>query len=66
MVKTYIDTYKKRPSGGDKYIKILETWLSTQQTHYKMKKYIMATPEIYNLWTEFINNDNYKKYFNCV
>ena len=31
--------------------------------NYKTKKEIMSNEEIYNLWTEFINNDKYKPYF---
>jgi len=34
-----------------------------QQQNYKNKKNIMKDENIYNLWTEFINNDKYKKFF---
>ena len=49
-------------------IKILKYYVSlyTQQRNFSKKTAIMATQAIYNLYTEFINNDNYKKYFNCV
>jgi len=64
-VKTYIDTNNKRPSSTDKNIKIkqLTNWIRTQQTNYPKKEYIMTNEEIYNLWTEFINDPNYTVYF---
>ena len=64
-VKQYIDTYKKRPSceDKDKDIKSLGTWLSNQQRNYKNKEKIMENQDIYDEWTAFINDDNYKKYF---
>jgi hypothetical protein len=64
-VKLYIDTTNKRPSSGDKIkeIKKLGQWICDQKKNYNNKKYIMKNEEIYNKWTEFINDDNYKKYF---
>ena len=38
-------------------------WISRQQKNYQEKKYIMIYEEIYNKWTEFINNNKYKIYF---
>jgi hypothetical protein len=64
-VKKYIDENKKRPScmSKDKEIKTLGVWISTQQNNYKTKSYIMSSEEIYNQWTDFINDDKYKEYF---
>ena len=60
-VKKYIDENDKRPSTND--ILGLGSWLSKQQTKYKLKEHIMKNPEIYNKWTEFITSEKYKKYF---
>ena len=60
----YIDNNNNRPSTNkDKYIKSLGQWIYDQQKNYKNKTKIMKNEEIYNKWTEFINNDKYKKYF---
>jgi len=65
LVKKYIDENNKKPSTTYKNneIKILGSWISNQQQNYKSKKNIMENENIYNLWTEFINNDKYKKFF---
>jgi superfamily II DNA or RNA helicase/antitoxin component HigA of HigAB toxin-antitoxin module len=64
-VKKYIDNNNKRPSRSDKndIIKFLCNWIGTQQKIYKTKTTIMSNPEIYNLWTNFINDPKYKDYF---
>jgi len=64
----YIDENNKRPSchNKDKQIKQLGSWIGTQKINYKKKKEIMLNEEIYNIWTEFINDIKYKKYFNNV
>jgi hypothetical protein len=64
-VKEYIDINKKRPLSTDKNknIKSLNIWTQHQISNYKIKKQIMENEEIYNLWTEFINDDKYKEYF---
>jgi len=64
-VKNYIDKNNKRPSSTDKNneIKSLGSWLCNQLSNYKNKKQIMQYQNIYNLWTEFINDDKYKEYF---
>jgi hypothetical protein len=64
-LKQYIDTNNKRPSNHDKDINIkqLATWLSHQVKNYKKKKEIMSNEEIYNKWTEFINDKKYISYF---
>jgi len=43
--------------------KNLCSWISTQITNSKERKQIMQIDEIYSLWTEFVNNARYKKYF---
>jgi len=65
QVKTYMDTNNKRPShhDKDKQIKQLGTWISTQQANYKKKAQIMTNEEIYNNWTNLLNDDKYKQYF---
>ena len=64
-VKEYIDEYKKTPLTKDKdnKIKTLGKWISHQKENYKKKKFCMSNTEIYKLWTEFINDEKYKKYF---
>jgi hypothetical protein len=62
-VKQYIDENNKRPSYADKDIKIklLGSWLGTQNRNYKIKKRIMKDEEIYCKYTQFMND--YEKYF---
>lgn len=62
-VKTYINKYKERPSkhNENECIKHLGSWISTQITNYKSKSCIMVNEDIYNKWTDFIND--YKDYF---
>ena len=64
-VKKYIDENDKRPSNHDsnKEIKQLGTWISTQLQNYKKKSQTMKNDEIYNQWTDFINDSKYSKYF---
>jgi hypothetical protein len=64
-VKEYIDNNNKSPSCSDKIIEIkqLGRWISHQQQNYKKKEKIMSNEEIYNEWTDFINNDKYKDFF---
>jgi predicted small secreted protein len=65
LVKSYIDMNTKRPSkrDKDKNIKQLGYWIHNQQTNYKTKSKIMKIQEIYNQWTDFINDIKYKEYF---
>ena len=65
QVKKYINENNKRPSAADKdkEIKTLGCWISCQQKNYKTKSYIMSSEEIYNKWTDFINNSKYNEYF---
>jgi superfamily II DNA or RNA helicase len=65
-VKEYLDTFNIIPSkhSKDEYIQQIGRWLSKQTSNYKNNKNIMKTnPEIYAQWTEFINDPQYKKYF---
>jgi hypothetical protein len=65
QVKTYMDTNNKRPSNSDKdkQISQLGSWISNQQTNYKKKAKIMINEEIYNNWTNLLNDAKYKQYF---
>jgi hypothetical protein len=67
-IKLYIDTNNKRLSTHDKGIKIkqLGIWINCQQKNYKKKEFIMKNSEIYNLWTDFMNDSKYKVYFECT
>ena len=64
-VKIYIDRNNKLPSAyyKNKGIKRISKWIDHQITNYNTKKYIMLNEEIYKIWTEFINSNNYKEYF---
>jgi hypothetical protein len=61
----YIKTNKKLPSSThiEKEIRILGEWLYTQKKSVKNKSHIMKNKEIYDKWTNFINDSNYKVYF---
>jgi hypothetical protein len=63
-IKEYININKNIPSYGNKNkdIKQLGTWLSQQKINYKNKTDIMKNEEIYNKWTEFINDKQYKDF----
>jgi hypothetical protein len=64
-VKNYINLNNKRPSQIDKNdeIKILGRWINQSQIKYRTKEQIMSDPEIYNKWSDFINDPQYKHYF---
>ena len=64
-LENYINKNNKRPSSKDenKDIKFLGCWISTQSKNYNKNENIMNNKEIYNKWTEFINDQKYKKYF---
>ena len=64
-VKKYINENNKRPSEKDKNkeIKQMGNWILHQQINYKKKEQIMRNQEIYDKWTEFINNNKYKTHF---
>ena len=65
-LKSYIDTNKVRPSTNskDKTIKSMSKWIGHCQTNYSKKTQNMKDESIYKLWTDFINDEKYKKYFN--
>jgi superfamily II DNA or RNA helicase len=65
LVKNYIDKYDARPIVRDKNQKFkqLGQWLSDQQQNYRKKEHIMKNNSIYDIYTKFINEIKYKKYF---
>jgi superfamily II DNA or RNA helicase len=60
QVKDFMNENKKRPSKSNEETKILGNWISTQIQKYKNKTQIMSNEEIYNKWTEFV--EEYKEY----
>jgi hypothetical protein len=64
-LKTYLDTYKMKPSSYSKDTKIinLRRWLTTQITNYSKKKDIMSDPAVNSVWKLFIENPAYSEYF---
>ena len=60
-VKQFIDTNNARPTLRTN--KQLNQWLSDQLKKIKTKTEIMKIDEIYKLWTEFVSDARYKKYF---
>jgi hypothetical protein len=62
QVKNYIDINKRIPTRIDKTIDY-GRWIETQKTNYKNKNKIMLNEEIYDIWTNFINDDKYIIYF---
>jgi len=61
-LKEYINENNKTPPtrSNDNYERFLGNWLSTQNTHYKSKKNRMKSHEIYDLWTQFL--EEYSEY----
>lgn len=64
-VKKYINDNDKRPSDDSKddNIKKLGKWLSHQIQNYKNKTQIMCLEYIRNEWENFVNSNEYRKYF---
>jgi hypothetical protein len=64
-LKIFIDTNNRRPSTSDinEIDRNLGTWLSHQITYYKQKTFIMKNEIINDIWTNFIFDEKYKKYF---
>jgi len=64
-IKTYIDINNKTPSqiNKDKTIRRIGCWMSTSIQNYSKKINNMKDEIIRKLWEEFINDENYKKYF---
>jgi hypothetical protein len=71
-VKKYIDTNNKTPSQHNKDQKTTQIgqWISQQKTNYNIDinkcKKSMKDKDIYNKWTEFINDNKYNKYLKTV
>jgi hypothetical protein len=65
LVKKYIDENNVRPNSNDNNndIKELGHWCIRQVMIYKKKEQIMENEYIYNKWTEFINDNKYKIFF---
>ena len=61
-VKKYINENNKKPLVGDN--KTMYKWIGTQLSNYKKKEEIMNNNYIYMGWTEFINDEKYKVFFN--
>ena len=66
-VKNYIDKNKKKPSRNDENIEIkkLGDWIHSQKTSYNNQSNIMKKEDYYNKWKDFINDEQYNKYFGC-
>ena len=60
-VKQFIDNNNSRPTRKNNTD--LRNWISTQLKNYKNKEQIMKNDEIYTLWTKFIADPKYSKYF---
>lgn len=65
FTKNHTRKNKKLPSSGDKDEKIraIARWITDQKQAYKNKKYIMKEKKYYDLWSEFINDPDFKRYF---
>ena len=65
LEKRYIDTNHKRSSTTDKdeTVKRRGQWMHTQVKAYKKNTGIMKNEAVRKMWEEFVNDDNYKKYF---
>ena len=64
--KLFIDKNQKLPSEkktAGKEEKRLNKWGGHQISNYKNKNFVMKNKKVYNNWTEFINDEKYKKYF---
>jgi hypothetical protein len=59
-LKLFIDNNDKRPTHKDQNLK---TWTGNQIKNAQRRLYIMKNNEIYNLWSEFISDARYTKYF---
>jgi len=57
-LKKYIDITNKRPKNKS----YLSEWYNNQNKNYKKKNNLMRNKDIYDEWTDFINNDKYKQY----
>jgi len=75
FVKKYIDKYKKKPSrthNKNNTVRKYGLWIGTQQCRHKNKQRIMKNFNIYNMWTQFVNEyaeyfiDKEKEWFNSL
>ena len=64
LLKDYIDNNKKLPTNHSKISeeKYIATFLTQNKRYYIDKTYQMKEPDVYNTWTQFINDDNYIDY----
>ena len=64
-VKIYIDINNKLPPRNDKNkeTKSFGEWIHTQILNFNKNECNMKDENIYNKWTEFINSNKYKIYF---
>jgi superfamily II DNA/RNA helicase len=60
ILKKYIDENNKKPTKNEKNI---YWWMKNQIEYYKYKKGLMDKIDLYNKWTEFINDNKYEEYF---
>lgn len=63
-VKQYISVNNKKPSSNNDNddVKSLSYWVSEQKLNYKRGIGTVSNSNIYNKWTEFINDPIYKQY----
>jgi superfamily II DNA or RNA helicase len=64
-LKLYLDNFDKRPSEDslDINIKKIGKWITDQLLNYKNKTKSMKNKKIYDFFSNFIKNSEYKKYF---
>lgn len=64
-LKNYLLEHKKRPNPKDKNLeyKKLEKWCSHQIQNEKKRVQILSNDEIYNLWINFKNSEQFKEFF---
>ena len=60
-LKKFLIENNKRPT--DKTNKELDNWLAVQLRNYEKREDILKEDDIYNLWINFMNDNEYKKYF---
>lgn len=64
-VKKYESENNKLPPqhNKDKEVNRLGGWIANQKINYKNHKMIMKNKVIYDVWSQFINDEYFKKYF---
>jgi superfamily II DNA/RNA helicase len=64
-LKDYINKNNKRPTLLNNNIEEirLTCWTSGQMTYYNNNRHNMKIKKYYDIWTDFINDEKYKKYF---